>query len=623
MIGRVIGGRYEILQRLGAGGMATVYLANHRLLERKVAVKILNPEYASDEEFVRRFRREAQAAASLSHPNIVSIYDVGHEGDIHYIVMEYVPGETLKELINREGPLPVRQAVDIATQICDALVCAHRNRIIHRDIKPHNILLTKDGRAKVSDFGIARAAASATLTHSGSIVGSVHYFAPEQARGSITDEKSDIYSLGIVLYEMLTGKVPFQGESPISVALRHVQERIPSPRETVPTIPPEVERIVMQAAERDPQQRYQSAAQMLGDLRRVARMLPGADEPDLAEEPPEKEFKLYDGEAAARSRSGKRKRPQRRPRRGAAAVAGALVGAVLLGLLLRGIILWLNPGTVEVPSVVGKSLLEAQQILTQAKLKYQVVGEVYSELPANYITAQDPAPPRVVRPGRVIKLWQSKGPEFIPGGVPDVVGKNLQEAEIILRSAGLEPNVNYVTNADVPADYVVNQNPKAGSPIQKNGRVDIDVSRGAPVAATLPDFTGERLADVQARLTALGLKTGAVTQAADARPAGTVIGQNPAPGTPIAPGMSVDLVTSDGSGAPPTHTGTVTFTVPGSGTKQVRVTLVVTDSRGTRTVDDSYRLPGERVAVQVTWTGATAQAKWLVDGVVQQEEELR
>jgi len=603
--------------------MATVYLANHRLLERKVAVKILNPEYASDEEFVRRFRREAQAAASLSHPNIVSIYDVGHEGDIHYIVMEYVPGETLKELINREGPLPVRRAVDIATQICDALVCAHRNRIIHRDIKPHNILLTEDGRAKVSDFGIARAAASATLTHSGSIVGSVHYFAPEQARGSITDEKSDVYSLGIVLYEMLTGKVPFQGESPISVALRHVQERIPSPRETVPSIPPEVERIVMQAAERDPQQRYQSAAQMLGDLRRVARMLPGADERDLDDEAAEKELKLYDGEAAVRSRSGKRKKPQRRSRRSAAMVAGALLGAILLGLLLRGIFLWLNPGTVEVPSVVGKSLLEAQQILAQAKLKYQVVGEVYSELPANYITAQDPAPPRVVRPGRVIKLWQSKGPEFIPGGVPDVVGKNLQEAEIILRSAGLEPNVNYVISADVPADYVVNQNPKAGSPIQKNGRVDIDVSRGAPTAATLPDFTGERLENVQARLTALGLKTGALTQAADARPAGTVIGQNPAPGTPIVAGMSVDLVTSDGSGAPATHTSTVTFTVPGSGSKQVRVTLVVTDSRGTRTVDDSYRLPGERVSVQVTWTGASAQAKWLVDGVVQQEEELR
>lgn len=602
--------------------MATVYLANHRLLERKVAVKILNPEYASDEEFVRRFRREAQAAASLSHPNIVSIYDVGHEGDIHYIVMEYVPGETLKELIVREGPLPVRRAIDIATQICDALVCAHRNRIIHRDIKPHNILLTEDGRAKVSDFGIARAAASATLTHSGSIVGSVHYFAPEQARGSITDEKSDIYSLGIVLYEMLTGKVPFQGESPISVALRHVQERIPSPRETVPSIPPDVERIVMQAAERDPQQRYQSAAQMLGDLRRVARMLPGAAEPGPEDEAADSELKLYEAEAALRSRSGKRKKPQRRTRRGAL-VVGTLVGAILLVALLRGLVLWLNPGTVEVPSVVGKSLLEAQQILVQAKLKYQVVGEVYSELPANYITAQDPAPPRVVRPGRVIKLWQSKGPEFIPGGVPDVVGKNLQEAEIILRSAGLEPNVNYVTNADVPADYVVSQNPKAGSPIQKNGRVDLDVSRGAPVVATLPDFTGERLADVQARLTALGLKTGAVTQAADARPAGMVIGQNPAPGTPIVAGMSVDLVTSDGSAAPATHTSTVSFTVPGSGTKQVRVTLVVTDSRGTRTVDDSFRLPGERVSAQVTWTGISAQAKWLVDGVVQQEEELK
>lgn len=604
--------------------MATVYLANHRLLERKVAVKILNSEYASDEDFVHRFRREAQAAASLSHPNIVSIYDVGHEGDIHYIVMEYVPGETLKELINREGPLPVRQAMDIATQICDALVCAHRNRIIHRDIKPHNILMTRDGRAKVSDFGIARAAASATLTHSGSIVGSVHYFAPEQARGSVTDEKSDLYSLGIVMYEMLTGKVPFEGESPISVALRHVQERIASPRETVPTIPTDVERIVLQAAERDPQKRYQSAAQMLADLRRVSRTLPGAPEPELSDEQAEKEYLLYDGEAAGKSRSSKRKKPQYRLNRRAVLVGGIAVGALLLVLLIRGIALWVNPGTVEVPPVVGKSLIDAQQILAQANLKPEVVGEVYSDLPANYITAQDPAPPRIVRPGRVIKLWQSKGPEYIPGGVPDVIGKSLQEANIVLVGAGLQPNVNYVTGTDVPQDYVVNQNPKSGSPIQKGGRVDIDVSKGTtPPATGLPDFTGDLYENVKARLAGLGIQAGAVTQVPDARPAGTVIDQDPRAGTPVVAGMKVDLTLSDGTAGGTTHSSTVSFTVPGSGTEQVRVTLTVTDSRGTRTIDDTYRLPTEHVSLQVTWTGTTATVKWLVNGTVQSEQELR
>ncbi len=246
MEGRKLGGRYEILYRVGGGGMAVVYKAKDLLLNRYVAIKVMNESLSNDTEFIRRFSREAQAAASLSHPNVVNVYDVGREGHIHYIVMEYVEGPTLKEYIQENGPLPPEDAVHIASQICDALAHAHDNQIIHRDIKPHNILLGKNGRVKVTDFGIARAATSSTITQTGSVMGSVHYFSPEQARGGVIGEKSDLYSLGIVMYEMVTGELPFDGDSAIGIALKHLQEPVVAPRELRPeTGAPECEAVAL------------------------------------------------------------------------------------------------------------------------------------------------------------------------------------------------------------------------------------------------------------------------------------------------------------------------------------------------------------------------------------------
>ncbi|MBS7530350.1 Stk1 family PASTA domain-containing Ser/Thr kinase [Hazenella sp. IB182353] len=266
MEGKKLGGRYEVLNRVGGGGMAVVYRAKDILLNRHVAIKVLNESLSNDSEFIRRFSREAQAAASLSHHNIVNVYDVGKDGYTHYIVMELVTGPTLKEHIQKNGPLPVKEAAQIAIQICDGLAHAHDAQIVHRDIKPHNILLGTNGQVKVTDFGIARAASSSTITQTGSVMGSVHYFSPEQARGGVIGAKSDIYSLGVVFYEMLTGQLPYDGDSAISIALKHLQETPIDPREVNPQIPESMINIVMRALEKDPSMRYTSARAMMQDI---------------------------------------------------------------------------------------------------------------------------------------------------------------------------------------------------------------------------------------------------------------------------------------------------------------------------------------------------------------------
>ena len=271
LVGKTLGNRYEILEKIGVGGMATVYKARCKLLNRNVAIKVLKDEFANDAEFIKRFQIEAQAAASLSHPNIVSIYDVGNEDNMHYIVMELIEGETLKDIITRKGKLDWREAVDIAAQIAAGLAKAHANHIIHRDIKPHNIIITKDGVAKVTDFGIAKAVSNSTINAFGSTIGSVHYFSPEHARGGYTDEKSDIYSLGVVLYEMVTGKLPFDGDTPVSVALKHIQETPKEPIEINKDIPIGVNNIIMKAMAKDISERYQSAGEMQKDLERILK----------------------------------------------------------------------------------------------------------------------------------------------------------------------------------------------------------------------------------------------------------------------------------------------------------------------------------------------------------------
>lgn len=616
MIGRLLGNRYEVLERLGGGGMAVVYKARDLYLHRKVAVKVLRPQFAGDENFVRRFRREAQSAASLSHPNVVAIYDVGQYEDTHYIVMEYVEGTTLKEKIRQEGALPVPLALEIATRIAEALEHAHQNGIIHRDIKPHNILLSANGRVKVADFGIARASTGATLTHTGSMIGSAHYFSPEQARGSITGERSDLYSLGVVLYEMVTGRVPFDGDSPVTVAIRHLQEEVPNPRQFNRGLPREVEAVIMKAMQKEEFRRYHTATQLRRDLERCLAGLVGGEELEdtlvVAQEPAR--AKLTEGP----------KRAHRTRKRYLLWAAGLAVMATALAFGVVEFYRWLNVPIVTVPPVEGLSLAEAQRELERVNLAPQIddPGRYDPRVPANHVISQDPEAGQQVKAGRKVRLVISKGPELVAGGVPEVEKLHVKEALIRLESVGLVGKVVEVNHPEVPEDYVIRQNPRAGVQVPTGSEVVLEVSTGPAAPLILPDFSGEQLENVQLRLKELGLLVGTVSEQESRMPPGVVVGQTPAPGTTVVPGSEVALVVSKG-GLSGTPRSTVRVSVPGEGQGLREVEIVVYDNRGRRTVYKGSHPPGETFSWPVEWGGTQARVQILIDGEVKGEEILQ
>ena len=374
--GRLLANRYEILEKIGSGGMATVYKAKCHVLNRYVAIKILRDEFTTDEEFVKRFEVEAQSAASITHPNIVSVYDVGVDGNLHYIVMELVKGKTLKDIIVEEkGPLPWKWSVNIAIQIASALETAHKNHIIHRDIKPHNIIITEDGVAKVTDFGIAKAVSNSTITAFGTTIGSVHYFSPEHARGGFTDEKSDIYSLGVVMYEMLTGRVPFDADTPVSVALKHMQEEPIAAIVANPNIPIAVNDIIMKSLKKDPNLRYQSATAMLIDLKRALKEPQGnfVDNNEYVDAPTQRISTIQDDnrgpKATAKKMENKFVAFVKKHK-----VLSTIVGLILLFVLSLGTTLGIANATrtkdVAIPNLVGKTVDEAKKLVQDSKLVY-------------------------------------------------------------------------------------------------------------------------------------------------------------------------------------------------------------------------------------------------------------
>lgn len=554
MIERVLDGRYKLQEQIGGGGMADVYKAEDMLLHRPVAVKILHEQFKQDREFIEKFQREAQAAARLSHPNIVNIYDVGIADGDHYIVMEYVPGRTLKDKIRQEGHLEPREALKVAREIAEALAHAHANNLVHCDIKPHNILMMADGHVKVADFGIARAVTESTMTYSGNVVGSVHYFSPEQAKGTMITPKSDVYSLGVVLYEMLTGKLPFTGETPVSIAMKHLQDDPVPVRQLDPAIPPVVEAIVTRAMSKDPAARP-SSSEFVQDVQQAERMLLAGDASlEAQEEDPYATRVMPRVQEPLLSRRGAREKDpyyeeetahDRSVFKSKKFIAG-LVFILMLGFFVGAFMsygkFW-SAAEVEVPNVVGKQMTLARQILEDKKLRVNVAETYDADVPAGEVVSQTPEAGSRVKEERLVTIYVSKGGEELE--MPDVQGLSKRDAEAKLQKMGLKLASVYEKYSDEPAGTVIGQDPRAGAKLQKGQSVDITISKGKESKKVrVPNVTGGTLEAAEARIKANGLTVGSITKKASRQTSGTIISQSPSGGE-AEEGASVDLVVAE------------------------------------------------------------------------------
>lgn len=545
MAERVLSARYELLDLIGSGGMADVYRAHDQLLDRIVAVKILHAQFRNDEEFIGKFHREAQAAAKLSHSNIVNIYDVGIDGDDHYIVMENVRGNTLKSLIKEKGQLSVPDSLRIAREIADALAHAHRNHLVHCDIKPHNILLTEAGHAKVADFGIARAVTESTMTYSGNVIGSVHYFSPEQAKGTLITPKSDVYSLGVVLYEMLTGTLPFNGETPVAIAMKHLQEEPVSPRRLRPEIPPIVEAIVMKAMNKEPDRRP-SSMEMMHALQQAEQNLMGTGmnapdpyatqvlQPIQEEGTDNTEYEYEEDDKTERKKSS------------------VLSKFFVLGLIMVlfvgfgvGAVISFNRFTsteeVSVPDVVGKQMALARQILEDGKLRVNVAETYDASVPPGQVVSQSPESGAKVKEDRLVTIYVSKGGENVD--IPDLKGLSKSSATERLQKMSLIVGSVYEKYSDEEPGTVISQDPAAGTKSSRGQAVDITVSRGPKTKRVeVPNLSGASIDTAKSTLSSKGLKTGSITRSASRQAAGTVISQSPEAGSELEEGSTVDIV---------------------------------------------------------------------------------
>ena len=577
IVGRVIDGRYRVLGQLDRGGMATVYTAHDERLDRVVALKIMHASLADDAGFVSRFVREAKSAARLTDPHVVSVFDQGSDDGLVYLVMEFVPGRTVRMVLHEHGPLSPSQALAILEPVVQALAAAHRAGLIHRDVKPENVLISDDGRVKVADFGLARAitAGSNSTATQGVLIGTVAYLAPEQAEQGLSDARSDVYSAGILLYELLTGTVPFTGETPLSVVYQHVNKVVPPPSKQRPGIPSAVDELVVHATQREPALRFLDASEFLEALKVVRRTLPAPQPLSVSPRDHHETVviaapgSLRDSEEAAaldlrqtgvlstgdlnamhtrekpsevakKPKSGRR--PRSRRRRGPIALAILLVMAVAVG----GGAYWFGIGkTVTVPGVIGVTVARATTTLQQSGLSAATSTEEFSEtVAAGHVVSTDPPGGKEVRSGSTVNLTVSKGPERYQ--VPDVVGKTEAQARTDLTNEGLSVRtISQVYDEKIAVGSVVRTDPKIGTPLRPNTAVVLFVSKG-PEPIPVPDVVGNTNAAATKTLKARGFTVTGSEAYSDTVPAGNVISMSPKPGVKLNKGDTVDLVISKG-----------------------------------------------------------------------------
>ncbi len=543
--GQKINDRYQIIRTIGEGGMANVYLAYDTILDRNVAVKILRGDLAEDEKFVRKFQREAISASSLSHPNIVEMYDVGEDDGRYFIVMEYVEGVTLKNLIKRRGALTLSEVIDIMLQLTSAIACAHDSYIIHRDIKPQNVLILDDGRVKITDFGIAMALNSNELTQTNSVMGSVHYLPPEQANGTGATIKSDIYSLGILMYELITGNLPFKGDSAVEIAIKQMKEPIPSIVEQNPNIPQSVENIILKASAKNPKNRYESARQMYEDLTTCL------DESRLKEP---KYVYLYpefeEEKKVTREKKNEKKQEEVEKKENKKGIIALIVSAVVLfvGIIVTCILLLVLPKStkdpdITVPNVSGMTIVNAEETLKNAgfEVATDVIYEYSNSIPEDMVISTNPTVGRSVKKGTLITLTVSSGIDGIE--IQDYKDKNIEEIKPSLEASGINVIVNYEEHSkddEVEDGIIVSQDKGAGTILKKGHTIIFKVVK---IITTYPDFVKEdySVAGVRKFCEDNGISLNITYKETNEKAEGTILSQSRTAGTKVMSGVTLRI----------------------------------------------------------------------------------
>lgn len=609
MSSKVLAGRYELLEKIGDGGMAVVYRAMDKLLSRQVAVKILKPQFTGDDKFIENFRKESHAAARLTHANIVGVYDVGKEGNINYIVMELVKGKALSDIIREEGPLDYRRVMDLSRQIASGLSAAHKAGIIHRDVKPHNILVNEDGVAKIADFGIAKAVSVNTIVENTeeTIIGSVHYFSPEQARGGYVDERSDLYSLGIVMYEMLTGDVPFDGDNPVSIALMHINDPVIPPSKIVDGIPPALEKIVMKATDKIQINRFQTAEELIKALDEVDLL----DSFDLTRRPKYqrgdtivvgreelREQDYQDNNQSGKGGSGNDKTKKKR----ALIIIGVCVALAVIFAVVAATTGLFSKKEIEVPDLQGMTYEQAEEMLADRNL---VIGEgdrVYSDkYDPGEVVAQDPKAHTKVKEDTVVTVDISVGSS--EGEVPSVVGYDREEAEKMIKEAGFTFGGATEETSTEPEGTVLSQTPDGGSEAAIGSEVSIVYSNGQGVVQVpVPDLKGCTEEEAIAKLADAGLQLGGTSyEASQEYDKDVVMEQSYDAGYYVDEGTSVDVVISTGASS------TINYFIDFEPAEEevFYMTVTVTDDDGTRNIVSNKQCAkvDEGETVEITGTG--------------------